>query len=605
MVDRPQMKFFIVFLTVLVSLSVMSTSVLAIAIFNNFIFGVNGSTTTNRTYNASQVYNFQVNISNVTKDTQPWAANFTIANVSWVFAHQNATANTTFTFCGWASNGSGCTNARNLSYAGNTSTGIYFINITQALLGPAGNWNVTLTAWENFTAASSTANYSQWYSFYIPHRTLNLTLKLNGTDGDRNTSTTAYNFGSTASSIQFNVTINSSALNATGEKIFALIDSNVSSWAISSAALTNRTVDDTGVAGNLNITTLPLLSNRTYGVTVALSANLTGNLNFTASNVTLYFSARDNAKPGVTITKPEAATYHESTATLKFTNTDNVAVDTCEYKVDAGSSKTGSAGSEISIADLSNDDHTIEVKCTDTSSNDATAKVKFTISVAPGAAPRVEAPVVSSPSETISKIFIAKILANKETAVAIEKGDVSSISIAVSTPVTSVYVDINRLDAKPADVLDAPGKVFRYLDIKSQVLTENVITKVKIKFKAEKSWITANGADANKIYLNRFAGGVWNRLNTTKVSEDANTVVYEAETPGFSIFAIAFEEAAPSIPSVGKPTTTTTTTPTPTTPTPTTIPPPAPPVSLPIIPIIAVVVVIVVVALGLLKAGVI
>jgi hypothetical protein len=90
------------------------------------------------------------------------------------------------------------------------------------------------------------------------------------------------------------------------------------------------------------------------------------------------------------------------------------------------------------------------------------------------------------------------------------------------------------------------------------------ITKVKIRFKVEKSWISANDINVATIALYRYAN-TWNKLDTAKLSEDSSYVYFEAITPGFSYFAISGETITPITPTTTLPPTTTTILPTTTT----------------------------------------
>lgn len=66
----------------------------------------------------------------------------------------------------------------------------------------------------------------------------------------------------------------------------------------------------------------------------------------------------------------------------------------------------------------------------------------------------------------------------------------------------------------------------------------------------------------------RYEKGEWGALPTSKVGEDDDFVYFEAETPGFSIFAVTGEKkvevAAPTPTPVATPTATPTPAPTPT-----------------------------------------
>lgn len=67
---------------------------------------------------------------------------------------------------------------------------------------------------------------------------------------------------------------------------------------------------------------------------------------------------------------------------------------------------------------------------------------------------------------------------------------------------------------------------------------------MKIKFKVEKTWLANNNIASATIALQRYADNKWNKLSTSKVSEDATYIYFEAESPGLSVFAITGEKKA-------------------------------------------------------------
>ena len=89
------------------------------------------------------------------------------------------------------------------------------------------------------------------------------------------------------------------------------------------------------------------------------------------------------------------------------------------------------------------------------------------------------------------------------------------------------------------------GEVYQNMNIwigKSGYATETNIANPVIGFKVAKSWITENDIDESTIKLNRYSSGAWNKLPTTKTSEDASYIYFSSETPGFSPFAITGDE---------------------------------------------------------------
>ncbi|MBI5697982.1 MAG: PGF-pre-PGF domain-containing protein [Thaumarchaeota archaeon] len=144
---------------------------------------------------------------------------------------------------------------------------------------------------------------------------------------------------------------------------------------------------------------------------------------------------------------------------------------------------------------------------------------------------------------TITIPFIA---ASKMANVSITKTEdmaVNRIEITVKNSVKNIQVVVTKLAQKPATVVqEVVGKVYHYIEVSKTNITDADVSKVKINFKVEKSWITANGINESTIALNRYADNKWNKLTTSKVSEDISDIYFEAESPGLSVFVITCEE---------------------------------------------------------------
>jgi len=132
------------------------------------------------------------------------------------------------------------------------------------------------------------------------------------------------------------------------------------------------------------------------------------------------------------------------------------------------------------------------------------------------------------------------------------------IEITVKNPVNNVKISVTKLEEKPTSIVhDVLGKVYKYIEIEARNLQDEDITVVKIEFRVNKSWIEKNNIDPDTITLNRYTN-VWKKLLTIKISEDEDFIYYEAETPGFSTFAITGEEVSTTtLPTTTIPTTTT------------------------------------------------
>jgi PGF-pre-PGF domain-containing protein len=86
-----------------------------------------------------------------------------------------------------------------------------------------------------------------------------------------------------------------------------------------------------------------------------------------------------------------------------------------------------------------------------------------------------------------------------------------------------------------------PGEVYKYMNIwvgDTGFATPDNIKNAIVYFKVEKSWLSNNDIKGSLISLYRYNDNEWNKLETRKVKEDDNFVYFEAETPGFSPFAI-------------------------------------------------------------------
>jgi PGF-pre-PGF domain-containing protein len=119
----------------------------------------------------------------------------------------------------------------------------------------------------------------------------------------------------------------------------------------------------------------------------------------------------------------------------------------------------------------------------------------------------------------------------------------TEIYISVKNRVTNVEITIEKLPKQPAEItINVTGLVYKWISITKKNLEDENIEKAKIRFKVEKSWITDNNINSTTLALYRWHANKWNKLPTQKISEDSNFIYFEAETPGFSYFAISGEK---------------------------------------------------------------
>ncbi|WP_406661022.1 PGF-pre-PGF domain-containing protein [Methanolobus sp. ZRKC3] len=89
------------------------------------------------------------------------------------------------------------------------------------------------------------------------------------------------------------------------------------------------------------------------------------------------------------------------------------------------------------------------------------------------------------------------------------------------------------------------GIIYKNVNIwvgKTGYATEKNIGDPVIGFRIHKRWIEENRIDTQSITLNRFNAGSWQRLETRNTDSDDMYMYFEAQTPGFSPFAITGEK---------------------------------------------------------------
>jgi len=143
-----------------------------------------------------------------------------------------------------------------------------------------------------------------------------------------------------------------------------------------------------------------------------------------------------------------------------------------------------------------------------------------------------------------AQVFAA-IAAGSSAVVNVNKADiaVTQVEVSVTKALSNVEIKVSSLKDKPTTV-GAGEKVYQYLDISPKNIGASEVSKVAIAFKVTKAWLSSNGISASDVVLARYTSGSWTQLSTSKVSEDANSVSYSAESPGFSYYAITTKAVA-------------------------------------------------------------
>lgn len=256
--------------------------------------------------------------------------------------------------------------------------------------------------------------------------------------------------------------------------------------------------------------------------------------------------------PSLSLQFPQSTTYYYNTSlSLNYTTSDTN-LDKCWYNIDEGNNIT-LVNCTNTTFNASEDSHTLYLFVNDTTNNTVSISVSFnidltpsttttTVPVASGSPPATTTTTTIPPqkSQSFSEMnpnvsYIAKIVH--------EYISFKEIILEVNNNANDVKITVTKLDSKPATIFhQITGTVYQYINITKDNLNDDNIKSAKIRFNVSKTWIIDNNYNIEDAVLNRYTNS-WDNLPTIVISQDGNNVEYEAETPGFSIFAISFEDA--------------------------------------------------------------
>ena len=146
-------------------------------------------------------------------------------------------------------------------------------------------------------------------------------------------------------------------------------------------------------------------------------------------------------------------------------------------------------------------------------------------------------------------VAIASSGSTKTIDVGLKSNDTSlrRLEFTLSQSAAGIQFTIDKLGSRPSFVsVDPPsGAIFGYLVVNLTNLSDSQISGAKLDFSVNKSWLSSNGVDKNKIALHRLSGSTWAKLDTSILSEETENIVYRATSPGLSVFAMWGEKLAP------------------------------------------------------------
>ncbi|MCK4476701.1 MAG: PGF-pre-PGF domain-containing protein [Methanophagales archaeon] len=154
----------------------------------------------------------------------------------------------------------------------------------------------------------------------------------------------------------------------------------------------------------------------------------------------------------------------------------------------------------------------------------------------------------TSPTSTITPIKetgkIKLIEAGGNASLTFNKTEITKIAINANNTIRNAEVTIQQIEKRPENITNVSGMPYCYFNITTTNLTDANITNATIEFKVNKSWLNESDIAEATITLNRYSdiNNNWSALPTSKIKEDNASLYFEAETLGFSLFAISGEE---------------------------------------------------------------
>ncbi|MBN2454078.1 PGF-pre-PGF domain-containing protein [Candidatus Woesearchaeota archaeon] len=120
---------------------------------------------------------------------------------------------------------------------------------------------------------------------------------------------------------------------------------------------------------------------------------------------------------------------------------------------------------------------------------------------------------------------------------------IMAVQFSLREEARNAMIEVASLKAKPSEVIDVPYRAYQYLEIAHNL---GAPEEAKLTFTVRNQWMVSNGIEDNGVGLYRYSEGTqsWEALATRFLRKDAENSYYEADSPGFSYFAVAGRETA-------------------------------------------------------------
>ncbi len=271
-------------------------------------------------------------------------------------------------------------------------------------------------------------------------------------------------------------------------------------------------------------------------------------------------AASESTDPIVTLLTPaNLATETSSTVSFTYSVTDDSTVSNCSLIIDNNIEQTDTSITKSTTQTFTQvglfDDMTYHwyINCTDQYGNRATTTAQTlyvdttpTTVVHSGGRSSATSKISDSDVTTIAETSQILGTVSGNTPVSINLKDpeiaVSNVEITTREAAKNAMITVRSLSGKPEAVQVLEGKVYQYLSISTNNLATTNIQNGKITFKVPASWLSQNNVNKDSILMYRYVNNQWTALRTSIVIEDEEHLTFEANTEGFSYFAITGEE---------------------------------------------------------------
>ncbi|MFH1275971.1 MAG: S8 family serine peptidase [Candidatus Woesearchaeota archaeon] len=149
-----------------------------------------------------------------------------------------------------------------------------------------------------------------------------------------------------------------------------------------------------------------------------------------------------------------------------------------------------------------------------------------------------EEPAIDIPEELSSFSQTVTLTPGEPSILQVGNNEQTVFEIVIEAEVEKeITLGIDYFNEKPEEVLEL-ANVYQYLKITTG-LTEEELNEVQISFRVPQSWLMEHDYTKKKVSLYHYVDYSWDKLKTKLVTEEGNSLTYQAKAKHFSYFAVS------------------------------------------------------------------